>query len=772
MEKQSNRQRRMRKGERFGIILLNTFLMLLAIGMTLAVGIGFFITWYFHRNVTPRFEEEASAFPVVAGPSQIYYYDFEDRTTRTGVRHELPEGKLDGGVHSIPVTFGECPQALIDAFVAIEDQQFFRHHGVNWVRTLSAGVNYCLGYTRHFGASTITQQLVKNLSGKNDYSVKRKLQEMCWANDMENRCTKEEIMERYLNVINLSQGCYGVGAAAERYFGKRVGELSVAECAAIAGITNNPSYYDPVRFPEHTKERRNLILSQMKELGYIDEATYLRALEEEMIIREDAANKEAPIYSWYVDMVMEDVIADLCAEYGYTREYASRLVFCGGLTIECAMDPRIQGIVEEYYRKTSHFPRHKNGKRGESGMIVIHPATGDIVAVAGGVGEKTGNRLQNRATGTLRPAASTIKPLSVYAPALERGEITWASVFDDVPVTFDKDGRHPWPRNATHIYRGLTDVRYAVSHSVNTVAVKVLRNVGLENSFRFLKDRLGMNSLVEWRKLEDGRTITDVGEAALGLGQMNYGVTLRELTAGYTPFCTGGIYMKPHSYYRVVASDGRVLLSRGIEGNYAMSEQNACIMTKLLESVITRGTGRGAKLCGGRVAVAGKTGTSSADCDRYFIGYTPEYLAGVWYGFDYPAPMTDLKTNPAVGIWKNVMEQIVAPTLKNGKTKTTFDVAPGIVKASYCCDSGLRPTDACRADARGDRLAQGYFIQGTEPRSYCDRHVLREVEVEREDPLDEEMPPLVDIRRVGMLRYRRQLPRRIYVVDQSQMIAS
>ena len=771
MEKQSNRRRGQNQRARFGMILLNTFLMLLAIGMTLAVGMGFLLTWYFHRNVTPNFDEETSMLSTVAGPSQIYYYEFEDRVARTGEKYELPGGTLDGGVHSIPVSYAECPQALVDAFVAIEDQQFFLHHGVNWVRTLSAVANYCLGYTRHFGASTITQQLVKNLSGKNEYSVERKLQEMCWANDLENRCTKEQIMERYLNVINLSQGCYGVGAAAARYFGKSVGELNVSECAALAGITNNPSYYDPVRFPEHTKARRDLILSQMRALGYLEEEMYQAAIAQPLVICENAANKQSPTYSWYVDMVLEDVIADLCAEYDYTREYASRLVFCGGLAIESAVDPKIQNIVEEYYRDTSHFPLHKNGERGESGMIILHPLTGDILAVAGGVGEKMGNRLQHRATGTLRPAASAIKPLSVYAPALEHGDITWASVFDDVPITYDQYGRHAWPKNATRIYRGLTDIRYAVSHSVNTVAVRVLERVGLEESFRFLKNTLGMNSLVEWRQLKDGRTITDMGEAALGLGQMNYGVTLRELTAGYTPFCTGGMYMKPHSYYRVTAPDGRVLLSHDVEGNYALSEQNACIMTKLLEQVVTRGTGRGAKLCGGRVAVAGKTGTSSADCDCYFIGYTPEYLAGVWYGFDYPTPMSDLKNNPAVGIWKNVMEQIVSPSLKAGKAKTNFDLAPGIVKASYCCDSGLRPTDACRADARGDRLAEGYFIQGTEPRSYCDRHLLCDVEVPQTESPDETMVPKT-LRRVGKLRYRRRLPGRIYVADQSYLISS
>lgn len=750
-----------------GMIVLNTCLSLLALGLTLALIFGLAVTWYLGQNIDPVFEEGASETFVAAGASHLYYYRFDDRAARQGERLSLPDGTLDGGMHVIPVTYGECPPALIHAFVAIEDQQFFEHHGVNWGRTATAALNYCLGYTRQFGASTITQQLVKNLTGKSDYSIHRKLQEMCWANDLENRCTKEEILERYLNIINLSQGCYGVGAAAERFFGKAVGELTLAECAALAGITNNPSYYDPVRFPDHTRERRDIILSVMLSEGYIDKASYAEAVATELVLKEGAGRQETPIYSWYVDMVMGDVVRDLCTTYGYTREYANRLLWNGGLSIEIAMDPDVQADMEAYFEDTSHFPRHQNGERAQAGMIVIDPATGDILGVVGAVGDKMGNRLQSHATDTLRPAASAIKPLSVYAPALERGEITWASVFDDVPVTYRSDGSRPWPKNASRIYRGLTDVRYAVSHSVNTVAVRVLGEVGLRNSFDFLHDTLGMTSLVESRTLEDGRTISDMGEAALALGQMNYGVTLRELTAGYTALAGGGVYMAPHSYYRVVAPDGRVLLSNSMEGRRAISEQNACIMTKLLEDVVTRGTAKGAQLFGGKIAVAGKTGTSNADCDRYFIGYTPKYLAGVWYGFDYPRPMTDIKSNPAVKIWHDVMQPIVS---RDRGGQSQFTLAPGIIKVSYCQDSGLRPTDACCADLRGDRTAEGYFIQGSEPRSYCDCHVLRPYRDEQADDPDAMVLP-EELRSVGLLRIKRNLPSKIYVADSRYVVS-
>ena len=483
----------------------------------------------------------------------------------------------------------------------------------------------------------------------------------------------------------------------------------------------------------------------------------------------------SPIYSWYVDMVMEDVIRDLCAEYGYTRERANQLLWNGGLAIETAIDPRVQTEMEQYYQKLANFPTHKGGERAQSGMIIIHPATGDILGVVGAVGDKTGNRLHSHATGALRPAASAIKPLSVYAPALERGKITWASVFDDVPVAFrtGKSGRQTvaWPKNANRVYRGLTDVRYAVSHSVNTVAVRVLREVGINNSFDFLHDTLGMKHLIDARKLESGRTLTDRGEAALALGQMNYGVTLRELTAGYSALANGGVYMQPHSYFRVIAPDGKVLLSNAVAGHYAVSEQNACIMTKLLETVVTQGTGKGAKLLGGKVAVAGKTGTSNADCDRYFIGYTPEYLAGVWYGFDYPKSLSDVKGNPAVRIWHDVMTDVVAPDVRAGRASKSFPLAKGVIKVSYCQDSGLCPTDACRADVRGDRCVEGYFVQGTEPRGYCTCHVMRDYDTERRVPADASTPPEVK-GRAGFIRVKRSLPQRVHVLDERYALPS
>lgn len=746
--------------------------------MSAALVIGLFgvvgVIYYMRTAVIPQFDEEMT-LPSMVGASHLYYYDFTDRTAREGVRVALENGELNGGVLCQPVKYAELPSELLQAFVAIEDKRFWQHHGVDWLRSVEAGVHYLTGF-RHsgkFGASTITQQLVKNLTGHNDYSLHRKVQEMVWACALERQCTKEEILERYLNVINLSQGCYGVGAAAQYYFGKSVDALSLTECATLAAITNNPSYYDPVRFPEHTQSRRNVILDAMCAQGYISEEMCEQAKAQPLILCEREEKPRTPIYSWYTDMVIEDVIHDLCQQYSYTREQANRLLWNGGLTIEVAMDKELQDMVEAYYAQLSHFPVHDNGERAQSGIIVIDPSTGDILAVAGAIGEKGGNRLQSFATQALRPAASAIKPLSVYGPALERGLITWASVFDDVPVSFGNYNLNAakgrivkpvaWPQNANRIYRGLTDVRYAVAHSVNTVAVRVLRQLGKQQSFDFLHDTLQMEHLIAQRTLEDGRRITDCADAALALGQMNYGITLRELTAGYSMLAGGGVFVEPHSYFRVLGPDGEVLLSHTVNGRAVMSEQNACIMTKLLENVVTQGTAKGATLLNGRVQVAGKTGTSSADCDKWFVGYTPQYLTGVWYGFAYPRELSDVKGNPAVRIWHDVMTQVCQREQRRGTLLREFPMAPGVIRVTYCQDSGKRPTDACASDMRGSRCTQGYFVQGTEPKDYCSVHEWHEITPAEVSAPEGEEPTR---QRVGLIRVARSFPKKIYVADQ------
>ena len=646
-------------------------------------------------------ELELSVFDNVGADtvSRLYYFD------ENGVAHELDE-KLYGSQITVFADIGTIPENLQNAFIAVEDKRFYRHSGVDLYRTAGATANYIFGFSGSFGASTITQQLIKNATGNNEYSINRKIQEMIYAADLEKQMSKEEILELYLNIINLSQGCYGVGAAAQKYFSKDVSSLELIECAAIAAITQNPSKYDPINNPKNNAKRRDTVLSLMYDQGYITASEYEENVGKELVLNVDKST--SGVNSWYADMVVSDVIDDLVSELGYSEAAASLLVYSGGLRIYTAMDPDVQAAVEEYFLNAENFPADDR-ENGRCAMIIINPYNGNILGVAGAIGEKCGNRLQNYATDTLRPSGSVIKPLSVYAPALEEGKITWSSVFDDVPIEFTEDadgGYKTWPNNATLVYSGLANIKNAVQNSLNTVSVRVLYELGAEKSYEYLKNGFGLDSLTD----------SDKGVASLALGQQSYGLPLREITAAYSAFANNGECTEPRSYVFVQTRDGEVLLSKDIGTKRVISEENASVMTKLLESVTEI---HGTVTLDNVMDTAGKTGTTQNTCDRWFVGYTPYYVAGVWYGHDYPETLPDSAKSICTTVWNAVMTEI-----HDGKEYKSFDTPPDLIKASYCKDSGKLMTAACLADPRGSRTEEGWFVDGTQPREFCDRHVM------------------------------------------------
>ncbi len=748
-------------------------LSLIAVCLILITGLSFAI--YIDRNIEKHVDE--SLFTLVGADSStaLYYYDFTDRANGEGEAVKITDAGLSGNYRCIYVDYSEIPQQLIDAFVSIEDKRFWKHSGVDWTRTASAGINYFLKFNKNYGGSTITQQLVKNVTDQDDYSFQRKIQEIFWALDLETKMDKTEIIGLYLNIINLSGGCYGVQTAANYYFSKDVSELSLGECAVIAAITNNPSYYDPIRNPDNNKSRRNLILREMYDQGYISEEEYLQTKEEEIVLVVNEAMKQNTINSWYTDMVVEDVINDLVLQKGYSRTMASLMIYTGGLDIYTAMDPDVQRVVEEYYAQVSHFGNvSQNGETPQSSLIVIDPATGDILGVAGAIGEKNANRIQNFATQTLRPAGSVIKPLSVYAPALEKGIINWATVYDDVPVNFGKYNLDPnkgdivepipWPQNSDRIYRGLTNVNYALEHSINTVAVKILEDVGRDASFDFLYSKLHMSDLICRKQLENGTVITDNDYAALALGQFNYGVTVKETTAAYTIFADDGIYHAPRSYYKVTDENGSVILEQAYSGEIVLREETANLMTMMLENVVNQGTAKEITLKKD-IDSAGKTGTTQNNCDRWFIGYTPYLICGVWYGYEYPKPLTGISGNPCVQIWDEVMTILHEKYLTDaGNEPQKFKIHENIVECEYCADSGKLVTEACRKDARGNRSETGYFERGSEPNEYCDCHLLVNYDAKTGGIMAERCSKS-DIVQVGMIRVTRRFPMQIYVSD-------
>lgn len=731
---------------RLATALVTSVCILLLLGSMIVIAFGIGIRSRFEIGLPTDF------FSLTAkGLSpQFFCYRFEDRTNREGEEMLLGDAFFSQQ-NSIYVPYAELPQHLKDAFVAIEDKRFYEHKGVDWYRTVAASVNYLLGFSDSFGASTVTQQLIKNLTGHAEATPKRKMQEILYALDLERTYDKSQILELYLNVIHFSEHCDGIGEAAAYYFSKTPQELTLAESATLAAIINNPSYYNPIRNPQNNLRRRNLILDEMFSQGRIAETEYRMARETPLDLKVDSFKSKTDADSWYADMVIDDVIRDLKSKYGMTQSAAATLLYSGGLKIYVAMDPEIQATVEEYYESKARVPVNAEGVSAQSALIVIDSRTGDILGVAGAVGKKKGNRLQNFATQTLRPPGSALKPISVYAPALEQGLITWSSVFDDVPVEFGSSGTRPWPRNANYGYRGLTDVAYAVAESTNTVSVRILQKLGVDNAFHVAKEQFHIKNLY------DGVDKTDRDLAALALGQMNYGVTLRELATAYSAFADAGVYHSSRSYYRVLDADGHVLLSAPDSGEVVMSAGNAAVMTKLMQGVVEHGSASSIRLKE-QIECAGKTGTTNADGDRWFIGYTPEWICGVWCGYEYPEPLSG--KNACLTIWNDVMSEIAL----SRETQTKFSVPSNLVRVSYCKDSGKIPCDACTYDARGDRVATGWFVKGSEPRELCDCHVLCEYDAEHGGVCHGNCPTECR-KKVALIRVERHFPCEVTVTD-------
>lgn len=570
------------------------------------------------------------------------------------------------------VTFDRIPETLKNAFIAIEDKRFYSHSGIDYVRSSFAVINYITKGKRCFGGSTITQQLVKNLTGDDKISVRRKISEAFAAIDLERRYDKTEILEAYLNIINLSHGCRGVGDAARFYYSKNVSELTLCEATTIAAITNNPAKYDPISHPDENIRRRNLILKCMFDLGFISSVEFDNATKQDLNLSVSETHKNNTSNSWYIDTVIDDVIHDLAKKHNISYKNASVIFFKGGYNIYTAVDQEVQNSIESFFEDISNFPYDATGTPPQSSMIVIDPHSGDILGVVGAIGKKEGNRLLNYATASKRPAGSVIKPLSVYAPALERGVIDWSTIFEDSPIKSGSGNNAPWPSNANNKYVGKVTVEYALRYSLNTVAVKVLHQIGNKQSFDFLKNKLMISSLDKAK---------DLGDASLALGQQSVGVTLRELVAAYSIF-TDGIIKKTRAYYKVTDINGRVILDNQPEENRVISEESAAIMTKLLQNVVSIGTASSIINLNYPTEIAGKTGTTQFTFDRYFVGYTPTILAGVWQGFDMPSSLEFIGFNYSAAVWNEIIDDIYSYSPRFAR-QTNFVVPANVQKITY-----------------------------------------------------------------------------------------
>ena len=626
---------------------------------------------------------------------QTLFYRVEERNGSSGGQTfvKIEEASLDNGARYRYVPFTDMPDKLVNAFVAIEDKRFYSHHGIDYKRSLGAVINYVFRTSTSYGGSTITQQLVKNLTGDDEQSITRKIKEAFSAMELEERLDKTEILEKYLNIINLAHGCYGVGAAAEYYFSKNVSELTVAECASIAAITNNPSYYSPINNPEEHIKRRNTVLLCMFEQEYIDKAEYTKAKDDPLNLK-TSRKGSLEINSWYIDMVVEDVTQDLAEKYDISRQTAAWMLYRGGYKIYTSMDAEIQKIVEDYYANEYNFPISSDGEIPQSSCIIIDIKSGDILAVAGAVGKKQANRIQNYATDTKRPSGSVIKPLSVYAPLLDGGLIDWSTLLSDTPIKEATENSPAWPANANGQYAGDVTVRYAIEQSLNTVAIRALQMLGNKSSFDFLKNKLKIKNLDEYK---------DIGDASLALGQMSRGVTLREIVAAYSIF-DSGVMSEACSYIKVTDQNGTVILDNSPKREQVISEESAAIMTKLLCSVVENGTAKGRVTLNGECEVAGKSGTTQNSADRYFIGYTPTLLAGVWSGFEYPRSLSEFGGNFSISVWDEVMTLIYQKTEYRHSDKK-FTVPDTVQPITYQKMTG----DVDESDLNGNDSETGWF---------------------------------------------------------------
>lgn len=611
-----------------------------------------------------------------------FIYGYEDDNKEKPV--EIT--RLHGEENRIWLSLDDMNEYMAKAFISIEDERFEKHHGVDWKRVIGVIV---VPDNSGQGGSTITQQLIKNLTDENDVTFVRKFNEILSALNLEKNYSKDQIIEAYLNTIYLSHGCYGVKTAAETYFGKDVEDLNIAECATLAGITQYPTKYDPLLNPESNKKRQEWILNKMLELGYITQDQYNEAIDYELIftnsknykgsqVTEESSknNDKEEINSYYTDYVIEEVISDL-QKMGYSAKKARSLIYGGGLKIYSAIDFDVQESIEDVYENYRRMPDET-----VQGACVVMDYRGRILGIVGGTGKKTANRVLNRASQSTRQPGSTIKPLSVYGPALQKSledsdtEIYWSTPTKDAPLM--KVNGKMWPTNEGGGYSGsMVTVQRGLANSMNTVSAQTLDKIGVTYSFDFITEKFHISTL---------DAVADSDYAPMATGSLTNGVTTLEMTTAYQAFGNGGYYYEGYAYYKIEDAQGNVLIEKNPEETkeQALSENTAGIMNKLLQTVMTQGTGRTYKLSS--VECFGKTGTTTENKDRWFIGGTPEYVGGVWYGYDTPKEVHySLSPNPSGTIWNLVMKNIYE---KKGVNEREFETPEGIVRREYSSSNG------------------------------------------------------------------------------------
>ena len=696
----------------------------------------------------------------------------------------LVETLVMAGANRQEATYEELPKNLVNAFVAIEDERFWKHNGVDTRSIMRAVVGVLRGTSSSGGGSTITQQLIKN----------NLFQEQYLALKLEQMMSKEEILTNYLNTINLGSNALGVKVAARRYFNKEVKDLTLSECTVLAGITQNPSRLNPITGRQANEEKRKVILRYMLRQGYITKEEQEEALADNVYDRIENADlvskeKATHTYSYFTDELVSQVQQDLKDKFGYTDTQAHNLLYSGGLSIYTTQDPGLQAIVDseinnpENYAVTKYALEYrlsvkrasgevqnysekdvlaKKGKEfdglyrtdaeakadaeafkasvvnpaddqiiGESMHIILEPqdsfvlmehSTGKVKALSGGRGEKTVSLSLNRATDSYRQPGSTFKVLAAFAPALDACGQTLGSVYYDGPYEANKKQFRNWYGDDN--YLGWSSIRDGIMYSMNIVAVRCLMET--------VSPQLG----AEYSKKFGITSLTDSDyNPAMALGGLTKGVNNLELTAAFAAIANQGVYTKPIFYTKIVDHNGKVLLENNPEQRRVIKDSTAFLLTDALQQsmlpnrkfassgVNVNTTSTRAKPS--NMSSAGKSGTTSNNVDVWFVGYTPYYTAGIWAGCDENQPLTDGNGGNSFhkDIWRKIMERI-----HQDKPDPGFAMPDSIVSAEICRKSGKLPVKGiCSRDPRGDAVYTEYFARGTIPTEMCDKHTTMTV---------------------------------------------
>lgn len=607
---------------------------------------------------------------------------------------------LHGAENRTEITLDQVPDDLINAVISTEDQDFQKHHGINFKGIIRAVIsNLTSGDLKGQGASTITQQLARNAFLSFDKKWERKIKEMLLAFKLESNFSKDEILTMYLNKINFGAGAYGVQAAANTYFGKDIEELTLPEAALIAGLPQSPSGYNPFQHYERAKNRQKIVLNNMVNCGYINSQTAEEAYGTELVFYSSATSSQQ--YGYFIDAVIEEAIDIILANKIYDNP--NDAVYRYGLRIYTTMDQKLQNYAELLYTNPENFPNQSaNGEIIQSALVVLNHANGDVKAIMGGRKYEQ-KRGFNRATSAYRQPGSVIKPIAVYAPALEKGFMPYY-VLDDSPISYKISGTVWSPRNYDGTHRGLVTMRTGVEWSINTYAVQMLDLIGVRTGFDYAK-AMGL-------ELIDTPGTNDLALAPLSLGGLTKGATPLQMAGAYATIANSGVYTTPHFISRIEDANGVELYS--FEPNYTrvLTDQTAWLMTNLLQSVVNSGTGTTARVPG--VVTAGKTGTSEQYKDSWFCGFTPAYAVAVWMGYD-----KDYTMNKVYG--SSYPAKIFRLILQKGHEYTNpapKKMPSGITQVSVCSKSGKMPTAKCPEN----QIITEFTLSNNLPTEECDKH--------------------------------------------------